>query len=97
MPPKRIGHIFKTSLSLDAKDYNGSRGLCPAYRGPLFIHVDEIMVDQEVVHLVDPFWPSSGSIEFSWPLLAFSAFKVLVGGFFNVFFCSWHNFYHSSW
>jgi hypothetical protein len=53
MPPKRIGHILKTSLSLDAKDHNGGRGLCPAYRGPLFIHVDEIMVDQEAVHLVD--------------------------------------------
>jgi hypothetical protein len=48
MPPKRIGYSFKTSLSLDAKDHNRVRGLCPAYRGPLFIHVD-----QEVVHLVD--------------------------------------------
>jgi hypothetical protein len=53
MPPKRIGHIFKTSLSLDAKDHNGGRGLCPAYRGSLFIHVDEIMVEKDVVHLVD--------------------------------------------
>jgi hypothetical protein len=53
MPPKRIDHSFKTSLSLDAKDHNAGRGLCPAYRGPLFIHVDEIMLDQEVVHLVD--------------------------------------------
>jgi hypothetical protein len=51
--PKRIGHIFRTSLSLDAKDHNGGRELCPAYRGPLFIHVDEIMVKQDVVHLVD--------------------------------------------
>ena len=32
-----------------------------------------------------PFWPSSGSIEFSWPLLAFSTFEVLVDGF-NFFF-----------
>jgi hypothetical protein len=52
-PPKRISYSFKTSLSLDAKDHNGGRVLCPAYRGLLFIHVDEMMVDQEVVHLVD--------------------------------------------
>ncbi len=51
--PKIIGYNFKTSLSLDAKDHNGGRVLCIAYIGPLFIHVDEIMVDQEVVHLVD--------------------------------------------
>jgi hypothetical protein len=44
---------FKTSLSLDAKDHNGDRVLCPAYRGLLFIHFDEMMVDQEVVHLVE--------------------------------------------
>ena len=48
-----MGYGFKTSLSLDAKDHNGDRVLCPAYRGLLFIHVDEMMVDQEVVHLVD--------------------------------------------
>ena len=53
MPPKRIGYSFKTTLSLDAKDHNGVRGLCPAYRGSLFIHVDEIMVEKDVVHLVD--------------------------------------------
>ena len=52
-PQKRISYSFKTSLSLDAKDHNGGRVLCPAYRGLLFIHVDEMMVDQEVVHLVD--------------------------------------------
>ena len=51
--PKKNMLQFKTSLSLDAKDHNGGRVLCPAYRGLLFIHVDEIMVDQEVVHLVD--------------------------------------------
>jgi hypothetical protein len=53
MPPKRIGCSFSTSLSLDAKNHNGGRLLCIAYRGPLFIQVDEMMVDNEVVHLVD--------------------------------------------
>ena len=53
IPPKIMGYSFKTRLSLDAKDHNGGRVLCPAYRGLLFIHVDEMMVDQEVVHLVD--------------------------------------------
>ena len=48
-----MGYGFKTSLSLDAKDHNGGRVLCPAYKGLLLIHVDEMMVDQEIVHLVD--------------------------------------------
>ncbi len=48
-----MGYGFKTSLSLDAKDHNGGRVLCPAYKGLLLIHVDELMVDQEIVHLVD--------------------------------------------
>ena len=53
MPQKRIGYIFKTSLSLAAKNHNGDRVLCLAFRGTSFIHVDEMMVDQEVVHLVE--------------------------------------------
>jgi hypothetical protein len=53
MPPKRIGYSFNTSLNLDAKNHNGGRFLCIAYRGPLFIQVDEMMVDHEVAHLVD--------------------------------------------
>ena len=51
--PKRIGYSFNARLSLDAKNHNGGRLLCIAYRGPLFIQVDEMMVDHEVVHLVD--------------------------------------------
>jgi hypothetical protein len=53
MPQKRIGYIFKTSLSLAAKNHNGDRVLCLALRGTSFINVDEMMVDHEVVQLVD--------------------------------------------
>ena len=49
MPQKRIGYIFKTSLSLAAKNHNGDRVLCLAFRGTSFIHVNEMMVDHEVV------------------------------------------------
>jgi hypothetical protein len=53
MPKKRIGYSFKTILRLHAKDHNEGRVLCLAYRGPLFIQVDEMMVDHEAEHLVD--------------------------------------------
>ncbi len=53
MPPKRICSGLKNSLSLAAKNHNGDRVLCFAFRGTSFIHVDEMMVDPEVVQLVD--------------------------------------------
>ncbi len=47
--PKKNWLHFKTSLSLAAKNHNGDRVLCLAFRGTSFIHVNEMMVDHEVV------------------------------------------------